>query len=91
LLAWAIPSVVDLWLTLGSVVVPGLLIPFLATFLPKVRIPKVEWMMIASAGASVIWLLLGTTDLPLLGVQPFYAGMVVSIVWTGSGLLKNSV
>jgi len=90
-LAWAIPSVVDLWLTLGSVVVPGLLIPFLATFLPKVRIPKVEWMMIASAGASVIWLLLGTTDLPLLGVQPFYAGMVVSIVWTGSGLLKNSV
>jgi hypothetical protein len=80
---------VNLWLTLGSVVVPGLLLPFLATFLPKVRIQKVEWMMIASAGASVIWLLLGTTDVPLFGVQPFYAGMLVSIVWTGWGLLKN--
>jgi SSS family solute:Na+ symporter len=89
ILAWSIPSVVNLWLTLGSVVVPGLLLPFLATFLPKVRIQKVEWMMIASAGASVIWLLLGTTDVPLLGVQPFYAGMLVSIFWTGWGLLKN--
>jgi len=89
ILAWSIPSVVNLWLTLGSVVVPGLLLPFLATFLPKVRIQKVGWMMIASAGASVIWLLLGTTDVPLLGVQPFYAGMLVSIFWTGWGLLKN--
>jgi Na+/pantothenate symporter len=89
ILAWSIPSVVNLWLTLGSVVVPGLLLPFLATFLPKVRIQKVEWMMIASAGASVIWLLLGTTDVPLFGVQPFYAGMLVSIVWTGWGLLKS--
>ncbi|MFQ6608655.1 MAG: sodium:solute symporter [Fidelibacterota bacterium] len=89
IMAWAIPSVVDLWLTLGSVVVPGLLLPFLGTFLPQVKIPKVEWMMIASAGASIIWFLLGAADVPFLGVQPFYAGLVVSVIWTGPGLLKN--
>lgn len=86
LLAWLIPSVVKLWYAIGSVVVPGLLIPFLLTFRKGKTILHMEWMMALPSGISLIWFFAGvlsggeSPEYPL-GIEPFYPGLGVSIVW----------
>lgn len=83
LLAWLVPSVVKLWYSLGSVVIPGLLIPFLATFWLKRPLTGVPVMMLLATAVSFSWLVLGLPDgrYPL-GLEPFYPGFMVSMVWT---------
>jgi len=86
LLAWLLPSVVTLWYALGSVVVPGLLIPFLTTFRKGKTIPGMIWMMILPAGISLVWFLMGfiggdVTPRYPLGIEPFYPGLAVSAGW----------
>jgi len=86
LLAWLLPSVVNLWYVIGSVVVPGLLIPFLTTFRKGKTIPGMFWMMILPAGISLVWFLMGfigdnVTPRYPLGIEPFYPGLAVSAGW----------
>lgn len=92
ILAWLLPSVVELWYAMGSVVVPGLLIPFLLTFSNK-KVPSgIVVVMGLSAFVSLVWFIAGQ----ILGsvpwkIEPFYPGMGVSMVWLGynSFLLKK--
>ena len=82
LLVWLVPSVVELWYSLGSVVIPGLLIPFLATFWLKYPIPGIAKMMLLSTTVSFSWLILGLPDGDYpLGLEPFYPGLGVSLAW----------
>lgn len=86
LLAWGIPSVVNLWYAIGSVAVPGLLIPFLMTFGKGTETGSMTWMMALPAGISLVWFLVGVVgaegvpDYPL-GIEPFYPGLAVSAGW----------
>lgn len=85
-LAWAFPSVVRLWYTIGSVAVPGLLVPFLSTFRKEWKIPSMATMMIVSSGISLVWLVVGVIrggHIPAypLGLEPFYPGLAVSLLW----------
>ncbi|MEE9165873.1 MAG: sodium:solute symporter family protein [Candidatus Neomarinimicrobiota bacterium] len=84
LLAWFLPSVVKLWYAIGSIAVPGLLIPFLTTFRRK-TVPGMKWLMSLPAGISLAWFLAGVIsggESPAypLGIEPFYPGLAVSIV-----------
>lgn len=82
LLAWLVPSIVELWYYIGSVVIPGLLIPFIATFWIKRHLRHVSVMMLLSTFASLIWLLVGLPNgMYPLGIEPFYPGLIISIVW----------
>ncbi|MFQ6615969.1 MAG: sodium:solute symporter [Fidelibacterota bacterium] len=94
-LAWAFPSVVKLWYAIGTVAVPGLLIPFLSTFWKEWKIPAMAAMMAVSAGISLAWLLAGVVQgaqppaYPL-GIEPFYPGLAASIVWVVVGRAARS-
>ena len=80
-LAITFPSVVKLWYIVGSIFVPGLLIPFLITF---TKIQMKQWqgliLMIIPVVTSIIWFILNKY---LIGFQfrsePFYPGMLASI------------
>ena len=90
LLAWLLPSVVDLWYAIGSVTVPGLLIPFLTTFRDGSKVPNMLWRMIIPAGISLAWFLMGTISGETIphypfGIEPFYPGLMVSVIWWGLG------
>lgn len=89
LFAWFLPSVVSLWYVIGSVCVPGLLIPLVITFWAEdqLMIRGVSWMMVISATVSCVWLLAGAlqgADSPAypLGIEPFYPGFAVSVLWS---------
>jgi solute:Na+ symporter, SSS family len=84
------PSVIDLWYVIGSVFIPGLLIPVLGIYLKPFKL-KAVYVIISIIGASVIsliWLVLGTTHpdqavgYAYFGVEPFYPGLFAAIlIW----------
>lgn len=90
LLILAYPSVIDLWYVIGSVMIPGLLIPVLGVYLKLFTLKK-GWvlpMMAGSIGISLCWLILGTItsegtyEYTYLGIEPFYPGLALSVlIW----------
>jgi solute:Na+ symporter, SSS family len=96
-LAVAIPSVIKLWYTIGTVIVPGLLVPLVASYFERTHIGS-RWAlgaMMLGWLTSLVWLLagwsrgLGASDLYPLGIEPMYPGLVVSVVmWCGGRLGK---
>ncbi|MGM0546725.1 MAG: sodium:solute symporter family protein [Bacteroidota bacterium] len=82
------PSVIDLWYVIGSVMIPGLLIPVMGVYLRFFTLKK-GWVlptMIGSIGVSLLWLILGTItsegihDYTYLGLEPFYPGVFTSVI-----------
>ncbi|MDZ7716699.1 MAG: sodium:solute symporter family protein [Balneolaceae bacterium] len=82
------PSVIDIWYVLGSVMIPGILIPVLGVYLKAFSLKK-QWViptMLLSIGVSLIWLILGTLfnegaySYTYLGIEPFYPGLFTSIL-----------
>lgn len=91
------PSVIDLWYVIGSVFIPGMLVPVLGIYLKPFQLkPKfVMISIIACTGLSFIWLMLGTL-MPAsgqgylyLGVEPFYPGLFLAIFLWLIGREKN--
>ena len=87
-LALAIPSVVKLWYTIGTVVIPGLLLPLLASYSDRFRPgPRTAFGAMALGWlVSLGWLAagwskgMGSTEHYPLGVEPMYAGIAASVV-----------
>lgn len=90
-LALAIPSVINLWYTVGTVVIPGLLVPLMAGYFDRLRIPSrfAFLAMLLGWSTSLVWLIAkyadgGSGHYPF-GIEPMYPGLFVSIVcwWVG--------
>jgi len=91
------PSVIDLWYVIGSVMIPGLLIPVLGVYLRLFTLKK-QWVlptMMGSIGISLLWLALGTVssgganDYTFWGIEPFYPGLATSIIFWLIGRVKD--
>jgi SSS family solute:Na+ symporter len=84
LLARLLPSVVELWYAIGSAAIPGLLLPMLGVYIPRLRIDG-RWAAAASvAGFSVslAWVVGGAHGASLWGVEPPFPGLLVSAaIW----------
>ncbi len=83
------PSVIDLWYIIGSVMLPGLLIPVLGVYIRFFTLKK-GWVlptMVISIGVSLLWLVIGTItaegsyEYKFLGMEPFYPGLGISILF----------
>ena len=82
LLAITIPSVVQLWYVTGSIIVPGILIPFLVTFYNKSNLPKnIIQLMVLPVMVGIMWFIMGniTGGYPL-DLEPFYPGLLTSLI-----------
>lgn len=86
--AWAVPSVVKQWFAIGTVFVPGLLLPLLTSYYPRAAIrPSLTFAaMLLSTVAAAACLGLGwyrhgiawDTEIFPFHTQPMYVGLVVS-------------
>jgi hypothetical protein len=79
---------VDLWHDVGSVGVPALLVPLASSYGARLRMrpAAAAWSMAAGAATSLIWLLSrrfpGNEGRYFLGLEPIYAGLLVSLlIW----------
>jgi solute:Na+ symporter, SSS family len=92
-LALEIPSVIRLWYALGTVIVPGLLLPLVTAYFPKWKTgPTAAFMAMASGwSVSLAWMIAGwsfATDAAYpLGIEPMYPGLCASAICWGTGLL----
>ena len=91
LLAYLIPSVIALWYTIGTIIIPGLLVPLMASYFTSLRISAryAFLAMILGWGTSLGWLIAGYAhgnegSYPL-GIQPMYPGLLVSLGFWGIG------
>ncbi|MBN4081451.1 sodium:solute symporter family protein [Caldithrix abyssi] len=79
-LAFSIPSVVKLWYVLGSILVPGLVLPFLLSFREKrLAGSAIVPMMVFPVIVSIAWTVSGSifNGYPL-NLEPFYPGILIS-------------
>ena len=93
-----LPSVIQIWYDLGSVFVPGLLIPLVTSYFPKLHISSkyIFLSMIAGWLTSLLWLISGflhggaTSSTYFLGIQPMYPGLFLSSFFYFLGFLSNN-
>ncbi len=98
LLALLIPSVVNLWYMIGTCVIPGLLVPLMASYFDSLRIPA-RFAFIAMvlgwgiSTASLIWgVVAGAGGQPeyWFGIEPMYPGLAVAVAVWGVGRAMNN-
>lgn len=83
------PSVINIWYVIGSVMIPGILLPVLGIYIRLFTLKK-GWVipaMVVCIGISLLWLILGTIysteaySYTFLGLEPFYPGLFASILF----------
>lgn len=83
ILAYTFPSVVRLWYIIGSIFVPGLLIPFLLTF-TKIKLKNWQGLLllIVPVLVAIIWFLFSILNFQsaIFNIEPFYPGILSSII-----------
>jgi SSS family solute:Na+ symporter len=92
-LALAIPSVVSLWYTIGTCIIPGLLVPVVAGYFERLRISASYAFAAMLSGwlTSTVSLIVGTLNtingVPeyLFGIEPMYPGLIVALSIWGAG------
>ena len=85
-LALLVPSVVKLWYTIGTCIVPGLLVPLVASYFENLRIPARHAFisMIGGWSFSTGSLIYGQLSPGgyMFGIEPMYPGLLASIaIW----------
>jgi SSS family solute:Na+ symporter len=85
-MVWLMPSVIEMWYTIGSILIPGLLIPVLALYLRPFEI-RGEWAIIQlliPSITSLIWFLIpvisGNPGVSFWGIEPFYPGLGIALL-----------
>lgn len=78
-----VPSVVMLFYTLGSIIIPGLILPFINALTKNNKginnYFSTLWLILP-VSASFFWFLLGKFTVGILpDIEPFYSGMLISI------------
>jgi len=99
IIAVLIPSVVDIWYTIGTLAVPPLLISVVPSYFPKIQVKDnyIFYAMIISFLVSLFSLIFGMINVRdgkyhyLLGLEPIYPGLIVGIIIYSAGfVLKKS-
>lgn len=98
LLAFLIPSVIDLWYTIGTICIPGIIIPVISAYYPKLRVsPPIALLeVIFSCLISLLWYILRAefSDLPMLNeVEPMIMGLLFAVLIHSIGVfsLRNTL
>ncbi len=97
-LALLVPSVVNLWYTIGTCIIPGLLIPVLSSYFDRLKIPATYALgaMVNGWFISTFSLVYGQLNLVngnpkyFFGVEPMYPGLFMALMWWGWGKLEKN-
>ena len=92
LLARLVPSVAGLWYAVGSACIPGLLLPMLGVYYPRLRAPG-GWAAASSVAGfalSLAWVCAAQkTGAAPLGLEPLYPGLAAAAALWTAGLLSR--
>jgi len=85
LLAYLIPSVIEIWYTIGSLFIPAIILPVISAYYPKLRIDKkfILIEMIAAFTGSTLWYFLRSSfaSVPIVNeIEPMLVGLLVALL-----------
>jgi len=89
-----IPSVIEIWYTVGTVTIPGLIVPVLFAYSRRWEISSryAFLSMLLGWSVSVVWWMAGTASGGhLLGVEPIYPGLAASLLGAAPGFGARAV
>ena len=93
-LAYFIPSVIEIWYTIGSICIPGIILPVVSAYYTKLRIANSLALleMIVAVMSGMIWFFVrgNFTDLFLSNLEPMLVGLFFSILIHITGLMLKS-
>lgn len=83
LLAYFIPSVIEIWYTIGSLFIPGIILPVVSAYYPKIKVDKkiILMEMVLAFLSSTIWYFIRSkfVDTVLLSeIEPMLVGLIVA-------------
>lgn len=95
-LALLVPSVVSIWYTIGTTIIPGLLVPLMASYFENLKIPSsyafyamlFGWM---TSSVSLLYGILnadGGVSMYWMGIEPMYPGLAVSVLIWVAGRIR---
>jgi len=84
LLAYFIPSVIEIWYTIGSLFIPGIILPVVSAYYPKLRVLNkiILIEMVMAFMSSTIWYFLRneiSAHSLLIELEPMIVGLFVAI------------
>lgn len=83
ILAILIPSVIDLWYTIGSIFIPGLLFPVIGSYYDKWRLSR-NWTLIQVLSITFVTFIifvLKKFELVRFEIEPMIAGIVIGLLF----------
>jgi len=94
LLAYFIPSVIQIWYTIGSLFIPGIILPVVSAYYPKFRISNkfILIEMITAFITSTVWYLIRSefSNFAVLSeVEPMLVGLFIAVLVHMLGLISN--
>ena len=93
IIAYAIPSVVEIWYTIGSLFIPGVILPVISAYYPKLRISSkiIITEIVVAVCLSTIWLVIRNAQKGILGeIEPMIVGLLVALLVHTVGLVRKS-
>lgn len=95
LLAYFIPSVIEIWYTIGSICIPGIILPVVSSYYIKLKIDDklVLLEMMISVLAGLIWFFVRDdfTNSFLAEIEPMLVGLTFSILIHATSLLPKFI
>jgi SSS family solute:Na+ symporter len=95
ILAYFIPSVVEIWYTIGSIFIPGIILPVISAYYTKLKIAGgfIVAEICSAVGAGFIWLLLRNyyiqSDSAFQIIEPMLVGVVAAVLVHGIGFFMK--
>jgi SSS family solute:Na+ symporter len=95
ILAYFIPSVIEIWYLIGSVCIPGIILAVISAYYPKFKISSGFMIaeMITTVGASIAWYYLRNnfSTIPVINIlEPMIIGLFFALTIHGVGMLYKS-
>jgi len=94
LIAYFIPSVVEIWYTIGSLFIPGIILPVISAYYPKLRIASklIITEILFAISFGMMWFYFRSTFIGILSeIEPMIVGLIAAILIHTFGLLRKSV
>jgi SSS family solute:Na+ symporter len=95
LICLMIPSVVQIWYTLGSILIPGIILAVISSYYEKIKVSE-KYMtieIISGVSFSTIWLMIKDkfTGTILIDIEPMLVGLLVVLIIHIYGLTRVSI
>ena len=94
LIAYAIPSVVEIWYSIGSLFIPGIILPVISAYYPRLRISSklIIAEIVFTVSISMMWFDFRKSLSGVLSeIEPMIIGLFVAVLIHTFGLLRKSV